>query len=104
MDNYANRVVCCVGMMGGYYPGTDTNDVSAAMTVSQEQALADAQQYLDTYLPGEKVTDDITAFYGYYTIDTARNGQTVGMLSVNGFTGQVFYHTWHGKFIARQEY
>lgn len=26
-----------------------------------------------------------------------------GMLSVNGYTGQVWYHTWHGTFIASSE-
>lgn len=26
-------------------------------------------------------------------------GTLVGILSVNGFTGQVFVHTWHGDLI-----
>ena len=39
------------------------------------------------------------AFYGYYTIHTLENGEVVGMLSVNGFTGQVFPHTWHGELV-----
>ena len=38
-------------------------------------------------------------FYGYYTLHVNRDGQTVGMLSVNGYTGQVFPHTWHGKLL-----
>jgi hypothetical protein len=25
-------------------------------------------------------------------------------LSVNGFTGDVFLHTWHGNFIEEKEY
>jgi hypothetical protein len=28
-----------------------------------------------------------------------RNGETVGMLSVNAYTMQVYYHSWHGEFI-----
>jgi hypothetical protein len=27
----------------------------------------------------------------------------VGMLSVNGYTGQIFLHTWHGNFIEESE-
>jgi hypothetical protein len=43
-------------------------------------------------------------FYGYYTIHVLRDGQVYGMLSVNGTTGQVWYHTWHGDFIAMREF
>lgn len=92
------------GMMGGYSYGSNADDVSAAMPVGPDQALANAQQYLDSRLPGEEVTDEITAFYGYYTIDTARGGKIAGMLSVNGFTGRVFYHTWHGEFVEMRDY
>jgi hypothetical protein len=31
------------------------------------------------------------------------DGETVGMLSVNGYTGQVFPHTWHGDFVEMSE-
>ena len=34
-----------------------------------------------------------------YTLDILRDGQTVGMLSVNGYTRQVFLHTWHGDLL-----
>ncbi len=67
------------------------------------QALATAQKYLDAYLPGTKVAEDAGPFYGYYTIDTLRDGKITGMLSVNGFSGQVFLHTWHGNFIEMSE-
>jgi hypothetical protein len=26
------------------------------------------------------------------------------MLSVNGYTGQIWYHTWHGNFISEKEF
>jgi len=35
------------------------------------------------------------------TIHILRDGQTVGMLSVNGYTRQVFVHTWHGDLVER---
>jgi heat shock protein HslJ len=38
-------------------------------------------------------------FYGYYTLDFSKDGKVSGMLSVNGYSGQVFLHTWHGSFI-----
>jgi hypothetical protein len=55
-------------------------------------------------LNGAKVADDADAFYGYYTIDVLRDGKTIGMLSVNGTTGAVWYHTWHGAFVAEKEF
>ena len=30
-------------------------------------------------------------------------GSVAGMLSVNGYSGQVFLHTWHGTFIEEAE-
>jgi hypothetical protein len=43
------------------------------------------------------------AFYGYYTVHVRKADQLAGMLSVNGYTGQVWFHTWHGNFIASSE-
>ena len=92
------------GMMGrqgyGSQPGSpQVQEITAEMPVSSEQALETAQRYLDTYLPGVKVEEKAEPFYGYYTIDIQRDGKIVGMLSVNGYTRQVFLHTWHGDFI-----
>ncbi|OGO70130.1 MAG: hypothetical protein A2Z49_04940 [Chloroflexi bacterium RBG_19FT_COMBO_56_12] len=95
-----------MGMMGrqgyGSQPGSpQVQEVTADMPVSSEQALETAQRYLDTYLPGVKVEEKADAFYGYYTLDIQRDGAIVGMLSVNGYTSQVFLHTWHGDFIEK---
>jgi hypothetical protein len=91
------------GMMGTYYNATPA-PVSGTMTVDAAQALQDAQKYLDITLPGTQTAADADPFYGYYTIDYLRDGKIAGMLSVNGYTGQVFLHTWHGNFIAAQDY
>jgi hypothetical protein len=32
-----------------------------------------------------------------------KDDQVYGMLSVNGYTGDVWYHTWHGDFIDMTE-
>ncbi len=75
--------------------------ITATPTVTADQARTDAQQYLNSYLQGT-TTGDITTFYGYYTVEVLSNGSPYGMLSVNAFTGQVWYHTWHGTFIQEQ--
>ena len=84
------------GMMGGY--GGNTVTPTTTMPVDITQAKANAQQYLNTYYSGT-TTGDVTTFYGYYTIEVLNNGNTYSMISVNGYTGQVWYHTWHGTFI-----
>jgi len=92
------------GMMGGsMMGGATTAQPTAKMPVSADEAVQTAQRYLDTYLPGAKASAQPDPFYGYYTIEILRDGQTAGMLSVNGYTQQVFLHTWHGKFIELSE-
>ncbi len=83
------------GMMGGYGRGQGTAD---AMPVSPERAMELAQQYLDSKMRG-LVVAEADPFYGYYTLHTVKNGKIGGMLSVNGYTGAVWYHGWHGPFI-----
>ncbi len=99
------------GMMNGDY-GTLGNSnssstppaVSSTMPVTAAQALQAGQQYLNTALPGTQTATDADPFYGYYTIDILRDGNIVGMLSVNGYSSQVFLHTWHGTYITTQDY
>ena len=92
------------GMMGGWnYQATPSTDVSAELTITPEQAVEYAQQYLDVNYAGAIAVDDPTQFYGYYTLDFSKDGKIVGMLSVNGYNGQVFLHTWHGTFIEEAE-
>jgi len=77
-------------MMGG--------STALANTITPEEAAQIAQRWLDVYRPGATV-EDADPFYGYYTIHTLRDGEIEGMLSVHGTTGQVWYHTWHGRFV-----
>jgi hypothetical protein len=74
---------------------------NAQPTVTQEQATVNAQQYLDNFLSGA-TTGDVTEFPGYYTIEVLTDGSPYGMLSVNAFTGQVWFHNWHGAFVQEQ--
>lgn len=89
------------GMMGGYF--SNSSSTPSQMTVTADQALQLAQQYLDQQYPGYKTATDADPFYGYYTIDIMKDNQPVGMLSVNGYSGQIFLHTWHGTFIEMWE-
>ncbi len=92
--------------MGGMMSGDMLNGLApvqptAEMPVKPDQVARLAQAYLDTQKTGLTVEKGLDTFYGYYTIHTVdKAGKTVGMLSVNGYTGQVWYHTWHGNFIG----
>jgi hypothetical protein len=90
------------GMMGGYGPGATASGARGAK-VMPDQALKIAQSYLDQYEPGLKTADSADTLPGYYTIETLKEGQIFGMLSVNAFTGQVWVHTWHGNFVQKAE-
>jgi len=89
--------------MGWMHGGFWFDTASAQNSVTPAQARQNAQQYLDTYMPGTKVAEDADAFYGYYTIHVLRDRKEIGMLSVNGYTGAVWYHTWHGAFVQTKE-
>ncbi len=76
----------------GYAPGSEIN-------VTAEEAIENAQEYLDVYLPGKTAETTADTFPGYYTIHVLEDGETIGMLSVNAYSGKVFLHHWHGDFI-----
>jgi hypothetical protein len=85
------------------YRSTSPANVSADMPVTSDQAIKNAQAYLDQYQPGTTAANDPMQFYGYYTLDFSKEGKVAGMLSVNGYNGQVFLHTWHGIFIEESK-
>ena len=87
------------GMMGGGYAGSGVD-----MPVSGEEAIRIASEYLwdnESDLTADSHPDP---FYGYYTIHTLKDGDVYGMLSVNGYDGEVFLHTWHGDFIEMSDH
>jgi hypothetical protein len=101
-------------------PAMMWNTGSRAATVSVDQARAIATTWLQANRPGESV-GSIDTYPGYDTEDTvdtagtadtvgtadtagtAAAGKQIGMLSVNATTGAVWYHTWHGTFIAKED-
>jgi hypothetical protein len=91
------------GMMGGFGMMGRGGNQSEPMTITAEDAGKIAQGYLDNQFPGTQAASEPDPFYGYYTLDILKDGQPVGMLSVNGYSGDVFLHTWHGNFIEMWE-
>lgn len=89
------------GMMGGQ--GRSNRGSTPEASVTAESAVVIAQEYLDAYLPGLEADSTVDVFPGYYTLHTLRGGDVAGMLSVNAYTGQVWYHTWHGTFLEMSE-
>lgn len=98
------------GMIGGQYGGTMNGQFSNMMggfgfasdaekNISEEDAVRLAQEYLDADLPGTTANDHAVTFPGYFTLHIEQDGDIIGMLSVNQYSGQVFLHHWHGDFI-----
>ncbi|MCJ7714067.1 hypothetical protein MUO66_06380 [Candidatus Bathyarchaeota archaeon] len=73
------------------------------MPIDAESAVMIAQEWLNNNIFGKRV-EETSVFYGYYTMDFSEKGQIFGMLSVNGYSGEVWYHSWHGDFISMIEY
>lgn len=86
-------------MMGGNMMGNFGYTPDAEINITAAEAVKIAQAYLDAYLPGKMADETADAFPGYYTLHVLEDGEVVGMLSVNAYTGQVFLHHWHGDFI-----
>ena len=86
------------GMMGNW-----NRQYTSGTTIANDQAAQIAQTYLDSNFKNAEV-EMATQFYGYYTFDFTVNGKIAGMLSVNTYTGQVWYHSWHGTFIQEVEF
>jgi hypothetical protein len=92
------------GMMGGGMMGFQPwGAVSPAqMPIRPEKAREIARQYLVGVMPGAEAGEP-EPFYGYYTLHVLRSGKIIGMLSVNGYSGAVWYHSWHGEFLGMEE-
>jgi hypothetical protein len=88
------------GTIGPYRGISPSSNPNETMPITPDQAVKSAQAYLDSALPGTTAETQPFAFYGYYTLHILRSGKIIGMLSVNGYTGQVWPHTWPGAYIT----
>lgn len=107
VDPYTSRVMFEPGpnMMWNSKYGhmrlqNNENDDNA---LTLEEAASLAQTALEEEIPGAIIDPGGTSFYGYYTFDYKYDGEVKGMLSVNGFSGKVWFHNWHGKYIEERE-
>lgn len=96
------------GMMMGsgttqFYQDVDLEDFGE-MPISASEAISAAQEYLERYSPGNQADDHAVMFYGYYTLHILDGQDVSGMLSVNGYTGQVIYHNWHGELLESDKH
>jgi hypothetical protein len=87
---------CARGMGMGGWAGTGER---LDQPLATEAALTRVQGWLDQNRPGFTATDPI-AFPGYVTYHLARDGATVGMVSIQTSTGAIWEHTWHGDIVA----
>jgi len=93
------------GMMGGEYRGDPTWAPSPETTrssVSAQEAKAVAARWLARE-GSELRAGTADAFPGYYTLHVLEGDRVAGMLSVNAYTGVVWYHWWHGRFLSMTE-
>lgn len=95
---FSNVSNCGTGL---YSDLSDT--VNGNMPISMKEAAEIANEYLAQNIQGAEVVEEGYPFYGYYTFDYMQDGQMAGMLSINGTSGQVWLHTWHGQFIEEWE-
>jgi hypothetical protein len=66
-------------------------------TVSTGQAQNNAIMFLKKENPLASLDPDPIDFHGYYSFFERQDNQIVGVLSVNGITGEVEQHDWLGK-------
>ena len=93
------------GTMGGGYrddptwaPSPETTEPS----VTAQEAKTTAARWLER--EGSKLrASTADAFPGYYTLHVLKGNRIAGMLSVNAYTGAVWYHRWHGRFLSMTE-
>jgi hypothetical protein len=76
---------------------------SGAPTVDLDRAKKIAREWLATAGDGGDYELEVTEMYGYYSIHLEKDMKMVGMLGVNAWTGAVWYHAWHGEYVAAKE-
>jgi hypothetical protein len=76
--------------------------IAATGAVDATKARAIAASWLAANRAGTTI-GTVDAYPGYFTMDLTRNGAVTSMMSVNSVTGAVWYHAWHGAFVAGED-
>lgn len=90
-------------MQGGMMGRRNIGD-GVEMPITEEEAVSLANEFFARNNSKLTADDHADQFYGYYTIHTLENDEIVGMLSVNGYSGQIILHNWHGNLIEMTEH
>ncbi len=78
------------GMLGHLLP-----DVSVGETpLAEPEARSIAEEAVKELGAGFELTDETALFYGFYEFYMLWDGELVGELDVNGYSGQVWYKDW----------
>jgi len=95
-SSYYGRGRMGSGRMGYCYDNDDetyyNSDYSGENDLTKDEAYDIAAEYLSDKEAGASVDQDGLAYYGYYNFHVTKNGEIIGILSVNGFTGAVWYN------------
>jgi hypothetical protein len=75
---------------------------SGPMTITKEQAQNYAQSRIIEYV-GNGEAGSAEQFYGYYAVPVLQQGNMVGLVSINGYTGAACYINCHGSLNNRME-
>ncbi len=78
------------GMLGRVLSREPSND----MSLTEPMARATAEEAIEGLDADLKLTDGVKVFYGFYEYTLSWEGELVGELDVNGYTGQVWYKDW----------
>ncbi|AFM40833.1 putative membrane protein [Desulfosporosinus acidiphilus SJ4] len=71
---------------------------AGSMTVSEEQAVKNAQDFVSRMGQEYSIEKPETA-PGYYEFMVQKDGKDYAELDVNGYSGQVWYENWHGPIL-----
>lgn len=75
------------------------SDYSVGSELTDKEALEKANEYLSKLSKNLIAEKGGHAFYGYYTFHINEGENLKGMISVNSYTGEVWYHNWHGDIV-----
>lgn len=88
-------------MMNGTYDDDyfDNSNILENNEINSKEAYNEGVSYLLKRSETLTLSETYHEFYGYFTFHVEKDGEPAGMLSVNGITGDVWYHDWHGELI-----
>jgi len=75
-------------------------NITADMPITSPQAVQAAQAYLAQTIPGATAATTPLKFYGYFSLSYSVDGNVAGLLSINGYNGEVLPALQHGMNFA----